>query len=235
MIKIYNIDWEDLELPEKSIDMILSDLPYGITSNKWDTPINIPLMWERFDYWLKPNAPVLLFSVDPFTSTIVQSNIKCYKFKWYWKKNMAGNFAVARFMPMSHIEEICVFGARKERINYYPILEKANYKRSPSKTPKNGRGFGGLRGKGKEYNYKQPKNVLEFNCVDRLNSLHPSQKPVKLLEYLIKSHSLEGETILDITMGSGSTGEACKNTSRNFIGCEIEKDIYNIAVDRIKG
>jgi len=237
-------------IPDKSIDLILTDLPYGKLSCKWDIVIPFTVMWENINRVIKPNAAVVLFASQPFTSLLITSNIKMFRYEWIWQKNTSGSFVLAKKQPMKYHENICVFYNKQP--TYNPIFEQ--YAESTKiRFPNNGHvncdklvnsnSFNNIqsikRVKGAEMLMSRgtyPKSVQYFKGVHNGNNtrLHPSQKPVDLLEYLIKTYTNEGELVLDFTMGSGSTGVACKNTNRNFIGIEKDEDIYNTANNRLK-
>ena len=212
------------DIPDKSIDLILTDPPYGTTACKWDSVIPFEPMWEQLNRIIKPNGAIVLFGSEPFSSVLRMSNIKNYKYDWVWKKRPV-NFLNAKKQPLKETENILVFNSKI----YYPQglipCHKTN-KRSNS-TETNGKH--GLSNISEYTNY--PKQILKF-IGER--GLHPTQKPVALLEYLIKTYTLEDETVLDFTMGSGSTGVACANTNRNFIGIELDQTYFQIAKDRIE-
>ncbi len=248
-IKLYNGDCLELmkELPDKSVDCIIADIPYGTTACEWDSVIDLEKMWSELNRIVKnENTPILLFGAEPFTSVLVCSNLKNFKWKWYYKKLIASNFASAKYQPMKHIEDICVFTKNGKKVNYYPIKqERAESGKKRLQTPyhtnslTNNETMGNIKrnNAGKEYDkeLKFPENIQTFNNREKgARGLHPTQKPISLMEYLIKSHSLENETILDFTMGSGTTGVACKNLNRNFIGIELDPIYFEIAKERIE-
>ena len=259
MIKIENIElWHGdcLELmkniPDKSIDMILCDLPYGTTACKWDTIIPFDLLWNQYNRIIKDNGAILLFGGEPFSSSLRMSNIKNYKYDWYWDKITGTGHLMAKFQPMQKIETISVF--YKNKPTYNPQLVKLSddeYKKKIAKISKKEsyESNSELTSKRKElsindrniekYRYKQPNNVLVYSkymgdC-NNINRKHPTQKPVPLCEYLIKTYTNEGDTVLDNCMGSGTTGVACKNLNRKFIGIELDNTYYEIAKNRING
>lgn len=221
------------DIPDKSIDMILCDLPYGTTACKWDNIIPFELLWEHYNRIVKDNGAIVLFGSQPFTSVLVNSNLKGYKHHWVWLKNRGTGFQVAKYRPMMKTEDIIAFTKKGERIKYIPQmikLEKPYYSKNASST----NGTNPLlyfNNGGKIVDSKYPTNVLEFSKVSK--PLHPTQKPVELLEYLIKTYTNEGERVLDNCMGSGSTGVACINTNRNFIGIEKDEKYFEIAKERI--
>ena len=282
MIKLYNGDCLEImkEIPSKSIDMILCDLPYQVTKNKWD--IIIPMndyviiddevlekdkfylqqfmegltkkeidkawkenkqegLWSHYNRIIKDNGVILLFGQDIFSAQLINSNLKMYKYKWFWKKDRPSGFLNAKRMPLKDVEEILVF-----------------YKKCPVYNPQFWEGIP-LHGMGTKYkegnlgnnNYgkfashtnpsanregdtkKYPRQVLEFKRPHP--PIFPTQKPVDLCEYLIKTYTNEGDLVLDNCMGSGSTGIACKNLNRRFIGIELNSETFNLAKDRIEG
>ena len=219
------------DVPDGSIDMILCDLPYGTTACKWDTIIPFEPLWEQYKRIIKDNGAIVLFSSEPFTSFLVQSNLKHFKYKWIWKKEQGVNPLLSKKQPLNDIEEICVF--YKKQATYNPQFTKGKpYEITRDRNKRvcevNGHTFTQTTtiNDGSRY----PKRVLEFK---RETGKHPTQKPVALLEYLIKTYTNEGETVLDNCMGSGSTGVACVNTGRRFIGMELDEQYYKIAKQRI--
>ena len=219
------------DILDGSIDMVLTDPPYGTTACKWDSIIPLEPMWEQLKRIIKPNGAIVLFGSEPFSSALRMSNIKNYKYDWIWNKKNTGCPVVAKKRPLPIHENISVFALRKA--SYYPIKtdvhierEWKQYKNSdaiPIANPSSGKTKG-----------KYPKTILQdFSNANRRNRLHPTQKPVALLEYLIKTYTNEGETVLDFTMGSGTTGVACVNTDRSFIGIEFNQEYFKIAEKRI--
>ena len=244
MIKLYNGDCLEImkSIPDKSIDMILCDLPYGTTANCWDTIIPFDKLWEQYERIIKDNGAIALFSNGTFSYKLINSNERLYKYKWIWFKNKKGNFVNAKNRPMTSYEEINIFSkgntanGSKNKMNYYP---QGIIKKTTVRTDKSGTRFGTMIAKRpshkettiSEYtNY--PCDVIQFECES--NPVHPTQKPIELLKYLINTYTKEGECVLDNCMGSGSTGVACKLTSRNFIGIELEKKYFDIAKQRIE-
>jgi DNA modification methylase len=213
-----------------SIDAIITDPPYGTTACKWDSVIPLEPMWDQLKRVIKPNGAIVLFGSEPFSSALRMSNIKNYKYDWVWKKPKGTGHLNAKRMPMNDVETISVF-YRKQCIYNPQFTEGKPYRDKAGKSSFDGYGKDNRKGndnKGKRY----PKRLLEFSVVER-NTLHPTQKPAALMEYLIKTYTNEGETVLDFTMGSGTTGVACVNTNRSFIGIEKEPDYYAIANERI--
>ena len=245
-IKLYKGDCLEImkDIPDKSIDMILCDLPYGITACKWDSIIPFELLWEQYNRLIKDNAAICLFSSQPFTTKLIGSNLNMFKYCWYWKKSKPNGWQHAKNKPMTAIEEICVFSKApmghvsqlgNKRMKYFPQGIKSVGTKKVSATA-----YGTMLGArpnqvGKEYEAFTgfPHNVLEYPNVIGKKAIHPTQKPEELLEYLIKTYTNEGETVLDNTMGSGSTGVACLNTNRKFIGIEKEENYFEIAKKRI--
>jgi len=231
-------------IPNKSIDAIICDLPYGTTACKWDTVIPFEPLWAQYKRIIKDNGAIVLFGSQPFTSALVMSNPKWFKYEWIWVKNRVTGFANAKIQPLRNYEDVVVFS--KGKTNYFPQdLIRID------KTVKNGKSVGGetlrtniedsknkgsLRTEGKEYIQEftgYPKQTLT-NIKEDIDKLHPTQKPEALLEYLIKTYTNENDTVLDNTMGSGTTGVACKNLNRNFIGIEMDDKYFEIAQKRIQ-
>ena len=223
-----------INIPDGSIDFILCDLPFGTVNCSWDVIIPFDALWEQYNRIIKQNGCIALFSSQPFTSKLISSNYKMFKYEWIWIKNRCTKFVQAHYMPLKKQENICIF--YKNRPTYNPQgLKPYNKTVKPSATQLNPERFI------KQENTKEyvqeftgyPNDLLYFDLDVNSNRLHPTQKPVALLEYLIKTYTNEQQTVLDNTMGSGSTGVACVNTNRQFIGVEMNEAYYNIAVDRI--
>ena len=240
MIQLINGDCLELmkKIPDGIVDMCLTDPPYGTTKCKWDSVIPFEPMWEELKRVVKPNGAICLFGSEPFSSALRMSNIKNYKYDWIWDKVTARGHLVAKHRPMQQTENISVFSNGKKH-NYFPVMiDRPKEKIERRKTREYSRTdiMGGKKSILKEKIYDKwfPKNVIKIsNAGSSVKSVHPSQKPVALLEYLIKTYTLEGETVLDFTMGSGSTGVAAKNLKRNFIGIEKDKEYFEIAKKRI--
>ncbi|MDB8790667.1 site-specific DNA-methyltransferase [Romboutsia sp. 1001216sp1] len=223
-------------IKDKSIDLILCDLPYGTTDCKWDNIIPFDLMWEQYHRIIKDNGAIVLFSAQPFTTKLINSNLKNYRYSWYWMKNTCTGFAFAKHQPMRKIEDINVFYKRKPL--YIPQglkkLDKPKVKKRKSKISNKDTIYNEdtlMKEHIVEYtNY--PNNVLEFKKESK--TVHPTQKPVDLLEYLIKTYTMEGDIVLDNCMGSGSVGVATGNTNRKFIGIELDNTYFEIAKNRIE-
>ncbi len=217
------------DIPDGSIDMILCDLPYGTTVCKWDSVISFEPLWEQYKRLIKKTGAIVLFGSQPFTTALINSNLSWYKYNWYWKKNNKTGVQFAKVQPLRCVEDICVFYKQKPTYNPQGLvkLEKPIYHKIKSSNIYNRRSNGSIQ---RYTNY--PTHILEFNNNDK--RVHPTQKPVALLEYLIRTYTDEGETVLDNCMGSGSTGVACMNTGRQFIGIEKEQEYFEIAKQRIK-
>ena len=227
------------DIPDGSVDLVLTDPPYGTTACKWDSVIPFEPMWEQLNRIIKPNGAICLFGNEPFTSCLICSNINGFKYRWDWNKKIPSGMGYAKYRPMQQTEDICVFSKGGEKTKYNPQFTKRD---KPIKSGGNSiqaRVYSGFKcmENGNEYkktyDYKNPITLIEFDKV-RKGALHPTQKPVPLLEYLIRTYTNEGETVLDFTMGSGSTGVACVNTNRSFIGIELDENYFKIAENRIK-
>jgi len=233
MITLHNGDCLEVMklIPDASIDAIITDPPYGTTACKWDSVIPFEAMWAELKRIIKPNGAIVLFGREPFTSLLVSSNIKKYKHKWVWNKKQSGSFQNAKLMPLQIEEDIIVFS--QKRCNYYPIMRQGKMrKRGGAKKVSRVVGEGYINGFENYSDMYYPTNIIDM-ANPRINKLHPTQKPDKLIEYLIKTYTNENETVLDFTMGSGTTGVACKNLNRNFIGIELDKNYFDIAEKRI--
>ncbi len=220
------------EADDGEFDMVLADPPYGTTACKWDSVIDLELMWEQLKRVVKPNGAIVLTASQPFTTVLISSNLKEFKYEWIWHKSRSTGFLQAKFMPMKSHENVCVFGGKGK-----PVY---NGQKTNGHSPTNsaiGYGHSTTFGDSKQRNYKggdtdrHPKSIQEFKSE---RGLHPTQKPVALMEYLIKTYTNEGEVVLDFTMGSGTTGVACKNLNRNFVGIELDPTYFEIAEKRIE-
>ena len=232
-------------IPDGSIDAIITDPPYGTTQCKWDSVIDFDLMWEQLNRIIKPNGAIVLFGSQPFTSAMIMSNPKMFKYSWTWDKNKPTGHLNAKKQPLRVIEDICVF--YKKQCVYNPVLidrEKKNIRNTDYTPNKEGINTYGKTRKNFKYNEGRtipinkgyPRNYLKFIGVgtnSKNKRLHSTQKPIELMEYLIKTYTNENETVLDFTMGSGSTGVACVNTNRNFIGIEMDDNYFEVATKRI--
>jgi len=242
MVKTKLLQGDCLELmkdvPDKSIDMILCDLPYGTTECKWDMLIDLKLLWKEYERIIKDTGMIILFSGEPFTTTLINSNLKLFKYDWIWVKNNSTGFLNAKVRPMKKHENIIVFSkspitstSNNTTYNAQGLLEtnktKTNFSTESTGERKS-------RKTGTTYTQKftnYPNSILNFNYDKQ--KLHPTQKPVALFEYLIKTYTNEGELVLDNCMGSGTTGVACVNLNRDFIGMELDEKYFEIAKERI--
>ena len=220
-------------LPDNSIDLVLTDPPYGTTQCKWDSVIPFEPMWKELKRIIKDNSAIIFTSSQPFTSALVMSNIRMFKYEWIWDKKIPSGISYAKYQPMRQTESVLVFCNGKTKYNPQMIKRDKPIKGGGMKSS-NSASTNKYKALKKTYNYKNPTTLIAFDKI-RKNSLHPTQKPVPLLEYLIKTYTNENDTVLDFTMGSGSTGVACKNLNRKFIGIEMDKDYFDIAKNRIEG
>ena len=234
--KIYNEDCLEgmKRIDSKSIDMILCDLPYTTskrktTWNEWDSEINLNNLWEEYNRIIKDNGAIVLFAIDPFGSSLIQSNFKNYKYKWIWQKENSTGFLNSKRQPLRIFEEILVF--YKKQCTYNPQMTQGKpYIITKGATTSNYCSTDKIVTTVNETGDRYPVNILKFN---RDTGLHPTQKPVDLLEYLINTYTNDGEVVLDNCIGSGSTAIACMNTNRKYIGFELDTNYYEIAQNRI--
>ena len=223
-----------------SIDAIITDPPYGTTACKWDSVIDFDLMWEQLNRIIKPNGAIVLFGSEPFSSALRMSNIKNYKYDWIWDKKRCTGFLNAKKQPLRNNETISVFYKKQPTYNPQPYKKNTTGNMGKSKehqTDNYGKYHQFHNDNSNEFGY--PRTLItQIPVINNLSKdksgLHPTQKPVALMEYLIKTYTNENETVLDFTMGSGSTGVACKNTNRNFIGIEQDEKYFEVATERIK-
>jgi len=247
LIEMWNIK-------DGSIDLILCDLPYGTTETSWDSKINLNELWLHYERIISDKGAIILFSSQKFTIELINSNLPLFKYFMVWNKKVAGSFSMAQVRPMLIHEEICVFSkgttmsGGKNNMNYFPILTDAdpnNVRQINNGSSTSEANFGKRKNiqeakSKKGYNNKKryPQSIIEYSkynaeCNNTVR-VHPTQKPVKLLEWIIRNFTNENMCVLDNAMGSGSTGVACKNTGHNFIGIEKNENYFNIAVSRIK-
>mgnify|MGYP003655599021 CR=1 FL=1 len=220
-------------IPSGSIDAIITDPPYGTTACKWDSVIPFDLMWKQLNRIIKPNGAIVLFGSEPFSSALRMSNIKNYKYDWIWNKKLAGNAILAKHQPLKIHELIHIFSS-KGRATYIPQKTKGKLRKKMfNKTLQPSTLNKVTQAKETFNDLYYPKSIQDFSMANRRGRLHPTQKPILLMEYLIKTYTKENETVLDFTMGSGSTGVAAKNLNRNFIGIEQDPNYFKIATDRI--
>lgn len=249
MIELINDDCLKVmkNIPDESIDMILCDLPYEKTAHKWDKTIPFDKLWEEYKRIIKEDSVIILFGMEPFSSKLRLSNIEMYRYDWIWEKDIATGFLNSNYKPLNKTENIIVFSKgnvgslSKNKIRYFPqglISVNKTKRNNPNSKWRKNKGYNSMNNKlnsNSEFIQKYtgyPNNILKYKR-DK-ESLHPTQKPVALLEYLIKTYTKEGEIVLDNCMGSGSTGVACKNTNRDFIGIELDEKYYEIAKKRIE-
>lgn len=220
------------ELPDNSIDLILTDPPYGVTACKWDSIIPLEIMWKQLKRITKPNKAIVLFGTEPFSSVLRVSNPKMYKYDWVWNKKKGGNPLLSKIQPIKVTENISVFGVGK--IDYFPIMTN---REKPRRRGKNR----GLKSEttnnafieDKLYTQKYPKNIIEISNANQRNRLHPTQKPVPLMRYLIETYTNKDEIVLDFTVGSGTTCVAAKQLGRKYIGIDISEEYCDITRQRL--
>lgn len=233
MIKLIHGDCLEkmAEIGDGSVDMVMCDPPYGTTACKWDSIIPLEPMWNHLKRVIKPNGAIVLCGSEPFSSLLRCSNLKQFKYDWVWNKSRPTGFLNAKKQPLRKTESISVFYGKQCTYNrQFKDVEERVFTRSKG---------GGTYGEQKNIPTKtsnggkeNPYTLIDFKCI---NGIHPTQKPVALMEYLIKTYTNEGETVLDFAMGSGTTGVACQNLSRSFIGIEKDDEYFKIASDRIRG
>lgn len=211
-------------------DAIIADIPYGTTQNKWDSVIPLDEMWKRLNKLIKNDTPIVLFAQTPFDKRLGNSNLKMLKYEWIWRKNKPTGHLNSKKMPLKEHENILVFYKKMPTYNPQGLIKK----KIPTirKGRYNGSNYGDSSKDAIQEYYNYPKSILDFNSVPK--PAHPTQKPVDLLEYLIKTYTNKDDLVLDFTMGSGSTGVACMNTNRRFIGIELDEKYFNTAENRIK-
>ena len=239
-IKLFHGDCLEVmkDIPDKSVDMILCDLPYGTTECKWDKLIDNKSMWEHYNRILKESGNIILFASQPFTTKLIESNPKMFRYEIIWIKTRPTGFANANYRPMKKHENILIFtkASTSTAGNNHATYNPQGLIECERKVKRTSRGYQGERQNSKdEYVSKftnYPTSIVEFPSEGK--TVHPTQKPVDLLEYLIKTYSNEGEVVLDNCMGSGSTGVACINTNRNFIGIELDEEYFEVAKKRIE-
>ena len=246
MINLMNGDCLDLmkTIPDGSVDMVLTDPPYGTTACKWDSIIPFESMWVELKRIIKPNGVVVLFAGEPFTSKLICSNIDNFRYRLTWDKLQGSGFLNSKKRPLTRIEDICIFSYVKlGKSTYNPIMsnkDKSKVRDTGVRNPCKETTYGKHNSKlSSDYDKTKshPTDIIQQSSkqaeCNSLNRVHPTQKPVALLEYLIKTYTQENETVLDFTMGSGSTGVAAKNTNRKFIGIELDEKYFEIAKERI--
>ena len=244
MINLYNDDCLNIlpRIPDRSIDFILTDPPYGTTQCKWDSVIPFEPMWKELKRIIKDNGCIALFGTEPFSSNLRLSNLDWFKYDWVWNKKKPSNVFLVKKQPLKNIELISIFYKQQPTYNPQPTIKHT----SKGFSQKNHnlfhqdktKGFAKVIDNRNTTNIGYPKVLLDHikvinNLSKDKSGFHPTQKPIELCEYLIKTYTYENETVLDFTMGSGTTGVACKNTCRNFLGIEKEKKYFDIAKQRI--
>ena len=234
--ELWQGDWLELmkNIPDKSVDCIITDLPYGTTQCKWDTIIPFEPLWRQYNRIIKDNGAIVLFGTEPFSSHLRLSNLKNYKYDWIWDKVKGTGFLNAKRQPMRNHELISVFYKKQCIYNpqkTYGHKMKKSYRSKDLQTDV----YGEMKN---DYTYESteryPRSIQVFSTDTQNSSLHPTQKPVALIEYLIKTYTNEGELVFDSCMGSGTTGVACINTNRRFIGIELDNNYFKIAKERIE-
>lgn len=231
--RIYNEDCLEgmKRIPDGSIDMILCDLPYGTTANKWDSIIPLEKLWGQYERIIKDDGAIVLISSQPFTTKLINSNIERFKYTWIWEKSRFANQMLAKYQPLKIHEDINVFSVDTHK--YYPQgLIEVNKQTKQGVRVSDNNGGGKRNSVYNQTHTNYPRSILKYESVG--NTVHPTQKPVALFEYLIKTYTNKGETVLDNCMGSGTTAIACMNTERNYIGFELDKTYYEKSLERIK-
>ncbi len=222
-------------IPDKSIDMILCDLPYGTTSCKWDTIIPFEPLWEQYKRIIKDNGAIVLTASQPFTSALVMSNPNIFRYEWIWEKTKSTGFQNSKIQPLRKTENIVVFYNKKPTYNPQGLVKlQKPLQNIRSGNINNVHNFNTYKGKGEKANFTNyPTNLIKFSNPSGQGHLHPTQKPVALFEYLIKTYTNEGDLVLDNCAGSGTTGVACMNTKRNYLLIEKEPEYIKIINERI--
>ena len=239
MPKIELIQGDCLEkmngIPDANVDLILCDLPYGTTACKWDSVIPFEPLWSHYKRIIKKNGAIVLTASQPFTTKLISSNIEHFKYCWVWDKVRGVGFQIAKFRPMMRTEDVVVFGNGKGALATYnaQMVERDKIKKSKCYSSSDSNPLAHNDGQEREYTHKYPTNIIEVSNASQKGKVHPTQKPVALMEYLIRTYTNEGETVLDNCMGSGTTGVACKNLNRGFIGIELDPRFFKIAEKRI--
>lgn len=221
-------------IPDGFVDMVLCDLPYGTTRNKWDSIIPLDRLWKEYKRVVKKNGAIVLFSAEPFTSLLITSNIQLFRYDLIWSKTQGSDFLNANRKPLRSHENICVFYKKKPTYNPQKTEGKPYKAKSGETTSYNFGKFNGNHHTENKDGKRFPLSVLRFSGEHNRGKQHPTQKPTDLLEWLIKTYTDGGATVLDNSMGSGSTGVACVNTDRHFIGIELDEGYFNIAKKRIE-
>jgi len=236
-LKLLHGDCLDLmcDIPDGSVDMVMADPPYGTTACKWDSVIPLEPMWEQLKRVIKKNGAIVLTALQPFTTTLISSNMGMFKYEWIWDCVCTSGFLNSKKRPLKQHESVLVFTKVKlGNDNYQPQFSTGELRTVTTGSPQANKGAYGKFGKVvKKSTQRYPKTIIQFSNPNGGGKLHPTQKPVALMEYLIKTYTNEGETVLDFCMGSGTTGVACLNLNRRFIGIEKDADYFRIATERI--
>ena len=238
-VKLYHGDC--LEIMDRliaegvKVDTIITDPPYNTTACHWDKLIPFDEMWERLNKLIKPNGAIVLFGSEPFSSALRMSNIKNYKYDWVWDKKKGGNPLLSKIQPIKTFENVLIFEKSGKKLNYYPIMEKRDKIKYRGKNKGNiSESTNNSFTENKAYTHKYPKAILEVSNASQVGKVHPTQKPVALMEYLIKTYTNENELVLDFTMGSFTTAIACLNTKRDFIGIELDDKYFEVGTKRVE-
>jgi len=227
-------------IADASVQLILCDLPYNVTGLKWDCLLNMQELWKHYERIIKPNGAIVLTAMQPFTTELISSNKKMFKYTWVWNKVKPGNFLTAKLKPMQNHEDIVIFSkantanCNKNNMLYIPQLEKREKVRKYKKEADSDI-YARKNTTSIEYttDFKYPKSILEISNANQKNKLHPTQKPLELMKYLIKTYSNEDDIVMDNCMGSNTTGLACKELNRQYIGIEKDKNYYDVSVSRV--
>ena len=222
-------------IDDKSIDMIFCDLPYGTTKCKWDVIIPFDKLWSEYERVIKDNGVIVLFGNEPFSSILRTSNLKMYRYDWIWEKTKATGFQNSKIQPMRKYENLSVFYKHKPTYNPQGLVKKEDTKSNVrSGNIKNEHSFNTYKGKKPVAEFTNyPTNIVKFKNASGIGHLHPTMKPLSLIEYMIKTYTKEGDLILDNTCGSGTTGLGAKNLNRNYIMMEQDPEYYEIACKRV--
>ncbi|HBX6313989.1 DNA-methyltransferase [Klebsiella pneumoniae] len=234
MIRLHNADCFDVfpQIASGTVDLVCADIPYGTTQCRWDSVLDLPLMWEQLYRIVKPSAAIVLFSAQPFTSVLVNSNLRDWRSEWIWEKGNATGFLNAKKQPLRAHENIGVFYRRQP--TYNPQFTHGHERRTSKRKTVNSECYGKALTLTKyDSTSRYPRDVQFFSSDKQTGNYHPTQKPLALVQYLIETYSNPGDTVLDFTMGSGTAGVACQQTERNFIGIEKDAAIYRTACERM--
>ncbi|WP_395150616.1 DNA-methyltransferase [uncultured Allofournierella sp.] len=233
--KIYNMDCIAgmAMLPDGCVDMALTDLPYGTTDGHWDTLIPFDALWQQLNRVVKPNGAIVMTVAQPFTTKLINSNPKAFRYCWYWFKNQVTGFPFAKVQPLRCVEEVVVFYRKKPTYNPQGLVALEKPRRVPGKKLNDAHIYrtGGLEKESVQRFTNYPRQVLTIPC--QRDGLHPTQKPVALFEYLVRTYTEPGQLVLDCCMGSGTKAVACQNAGRQYVGFEINEEFYKTAIARL--